>query len=126
MQSDYEFLMQVLETCDPASDCAIGNEQIWRAKEIINGIYNPKEQGPTILSEAERDALIEHVKSDWLDHSFGDNQEEEYVMFGFPIHKGLINMTDEELLVELGHYEEGDSTDVMVAKWRNENKEGDS
>lgn len=73
-----------------------------------------------MLTAEERAALIEQVKGDMLEHSFGDGLEEEYIMSGFPRHKGLLNMTDMELLLELGHYDEGDSNEQIVERWRRE------
>lgn len=72
------------------------------------------------LSREERQALIEHLKVQLRDWMFGDNQEEEYVMSGFPLFKGLSNMTDMELLLELGHHDEGDSDEQIVEWWRRE------
>jgi hypothetical protein len=79
-----------------------------------------------LLSDEERETLIEHLKVQLMDWEFGDGQEEEYIMCGFPVFKGLVNMTDLELLEELGHHQDGDSPEEMAAKWRDENKEGDS
>lgn len=32
---DRDLVLRVLDTCDPASDCAIGNDEIARAREIV-------------------------------------------------------------------------------------------
>lgn len=74
----------------------------------------------SLLTKEERQALIEQLKIQLRDWMFGDGQEEEYVMSGFPEFKGLSNMTDMELLLELGHHEEGDSDKQMVESWQRE------
>ena len=77
------------------------------------------------MSDLERDKLRDHLRMQLMDWMFGDNQEKEYVMCGFPEFKGLMNMTDAELLEELGHHEEGASHQEMADAWRKELSEDD-
>lgn len=75
-----------------------------------------------VLTEAERAALRREVTAQLLDDMFGDGLEREYVTGGFSF-KGVNNMTDEELLDELGHYDAeacGGSLDKKAAAWRAE------
>lgn len=76
----------------------------------------------SLLTPEERARAIENAKIQCLDHMFGDGQEEEYVMNGFPEFKGLTNMTDEELLIELGHYNPDvhDTLEKVVQAFREE------
>lgn len=73
-----------------------------------------------MLSKKERASLIEVLKVQRLDCMFGDGQEDDYVMNGFPTDKGLFFMTDMELLMELGHHNEGDSDEQIVEQWQRE------
>jgi hypothetical protein len=52
------------------------------------------------LTEATKKEMKDLVKDALMDGMFGDGQEEDYIMGGFPSHKGLDNMTDKELLDE--------------------------
>jgi hypothetical protein len=77
----------------------------------------------SLLTEDERARLVEELRI-WLTASmFGDGQEDDYVMEGFPPFKGLENMTDDELLLEYGHYNlERDDTpekraDALRREW---------
>ena len=79
-----------------------------------------------LLSDSEREVLIEECKLNCLDHMFGDGQEEQYVVDGFPTFIGLNNMTDEQLLIEHGHYNIGDTPTQMAERWQAELSEGDN
>lgn len=72
----------------------------------------------SLFTTAERKALIEFLVIEKTDRMFGDGQERDYVLDGFPSWPGLSGMTDVELLVELGHHEEGDSAVRMAEAWR--------
>lgn len=79
------------------------------------------------MTPTEREQLIEECKIKYLDHMFGDGMEEEYVMEGFPEHKGLLNMTDDELLQGYGHYdpEVHDTPEKRAEAFRKELEEGE-
>lgn len=73
----------------------------------------------SLLTDNERAELVALLKETLLDFMFGDGHEELYVLEGIEF-KGLNNMSDEELLLELGHYTEGDTPEIMAAKWISE------
>lgn len=72
------------------------------------------------LTDHEREAVIESCKAQLEDWMFGDGMEEQYIMEGFPVFKGLQNMTDMELLIELGHFEPGASDEEIIMAFRKE------
>lgn len=77
----------------------------------------------SLLTPKEREILIQTGKDQDMSFMFGDGMEEQYVMEGFPEHKGLLNMTDEELLRHVGHYKPGASVEEMLAEWKEELRE---
>lgn len=50
--------------------------------------------------EQVRDEMVAELAQYRLEGMFGDGQNDEYVLYGFPKVKGLREMTDEELLDE--------------------------
>lgn len=79
----------------------------------------------SLLTEEKRKILIEECMNDCLDNMFGDGQEKNYVLDGFPHFKWLLNMTDDELLCEYGHYnsELRTSPELRAQAFRDELKE---
>lgn len=70
-----------------------------------------------ILPEEMWGKVVERLAAYRLTGMFGDGQEEEYVMFGFPDMKGLRHMSHEELINELVSI--ADSEDDLVKEVRN-------
>lgn len=93
----------------------------WLIQTRINGL-RIEGKVVTLLTDEERREAVETAKIQCLDHMFGDGLEEEYVLSGFPSFRGLLNMTDDELLQELGHYDPNvdDTPEKRVKRWREE------
>jgi hypothetical protein len=72
------------------------------------------------LTKEQHDWLYWYVGDTVLGVMFGDGLERDYVRDGFPVFKGIANMTDDELLAEAGYEPSfGD-----VNEWLEELKEG--
>lgn len=80
-----------------------------------------------LLTEHERDELRILLLSDLRSNMFGDGLEEMYLTEGFPLFPGVDNMSDAELLEELGHYdpEVDDTPEKRAAAWKRELAEGE-
>lgn len=78
-----------------------------------------------VLTEEEREEVIDSIIDRSVAMMFGDGQEEEYLRSGFPEWKPLDQRTDLELLDELGHFDpEVDITlDQKVRAFRKETEQ---
>ncbi len=54
------------------------------------------------LTKEQRKALEAYVFDCCVSNMFGDGMENDYIMRGFPVFKGIDNMSDDELLAEAG------------------------
>jgi hypothetical protein len=81
-----------------------------------------------LLTEQERSELKALLGQQCLDNMFGDGLERDYIIEGFPAWKGLANMSDLELLEELGHYDPDVHTtpELIAQAWKDELAEGES
>jgi hypothetical protein len=60
------------------------------------------------LSDDQRNELKQHLYDNMLSCMFGDGLERDYIEDGFPVFKGINNMTDEELVEEYSTYVDED------------------
>lgn len=66
------------------------------------------------LSDSTKEQLKQQLLIIFRSGMFGDGLESEYIMYGFPVFKGLNNLADIELVQE---YEQSvDESDSLLAK----------
>lgn len=70
-----------------------------KAHNIIKELKEKKYAKPKKMNDDTRERIVAHLKQTYLDQSFGDGMEEDYVLHGGTF-DGLYNISDEQLLDE--------------------------
>lgn len=66
------------------------------------------------LSTKQRTELKKYLYDNCLSTMFGDGMEREYIMDGFPVFKGLNNMSDAELIEEAGGFSSPEEIETFL------------